>query len=497
MSTKKKTTKRKTTKAKPKACRKKLHSRRSSTPRLGSPRRSAPTRGPGKRPDLDRRLMAAQTVDDAVRVLNERHFIIRVGTTYVVGEERPHEPLRLLPFEEFKKRYLPYRFQVSPRCWMPLGSLYVSRAARRLYDGDLVFRPPGCPEATGPQDYNVWTGLAVEPKVGDWSRLQAHLFENLCRRQETDYEYLLNWLALGVQQPGRLPGVAVCMHGAEGTGKSALFAWYSALFPRQHTVQITHPRHLTGHFNVLLSGRVVVFADEAYFAGDKAAIGALHGLITEPRLVVERKYIDPSEVNNCTHLMIASNHDWIVHASKHARRYFVLKVADTHKQDHAYFDAITAQQNHGGREAMLYDLLHRDLRAFNPLAVPKTEGLRDQIAWSLQPHEAWWKERLMEASTRTWQTEIGKKELHQDYIDWMRKLQRGYPITLEQLSKYLVSFYGAGILRRVRAGGRQQHVYALPPLGDCRQKFDPGESWPEEPTLPAQVLTMLRRKVTR
>jgi hypothetical protein len=47
-------------------------------------------------------------------------------------------------------------------------------------------------------------------------------------------------------------------------------------------------------------------------------------------------------------------------------------------QNHDYFKAIVDQMEHGGREAMLYDLQHADLSNFNPRQIPMTDALQDQ-----------------------------------------------------------------------------------------------------------------------
>jgi hypothetical protein len=463
------------------------------TPRLGEPVEAESTdTDTADLPEFDRRIIACATPRDAVVLLNERHFIIRVGSSYVVGEERDGQPLRLLPYDEFKKRYMSHGFSIDGK-WTQLGTLYLRDTRHRFYDGELVCRPPGCRESAGPDDYNLWRQLAVKPRRGDWSLLQEHLFVNLCRKKQEHYDYLRKWMALAAQQPGRLPGVAVVLIGLEGTGKTAFYHWFGALFPPEHRVQITNKRHLVGHFNALLSGRVLVFADEAFFAGDRDATGALHGLITEPRRVIERKGIDPWEEDSCVHLMIASNHDWVVHASRVARRYFVLKVSDARMQDTAYFTRITKQQREeGGREAMLHDLLAEDLSDFNPYDFPRTEGLREQMDWSLLPHEAWWKEKLMEATADSWQStsNISKSQLHLQYTEWMRKMQRGYPITLIQLSKYFTRLYGKAVLARPRTDGRQHRVYAFPSLPEARERFDSAERWPVE----SPRIVRLRRK---
>jgi hypothetical protein len=425
---------------------------------------------------FDQRLLAA-TPDAAMAILNERHFVIRAGSGYVVADERPNEPLRLLPFAEFKKRYLPMD---------GLADRWLKSSAHRFYDGDLVSKPPGCPVPVGPDDYNLAaTVLAVDPTPGDWSKLRHHIEENLCRGDREKSEYFLNWCALLVQQPGRLPGVAICLQGDEGTGKGAMYRYLAALFAPQHVAQVTKREQLVGRFNAILSGRVLVFADEAFFAGDKSVIGALHGLITEPRQLIERKGIDCTfEEDNCVHLLIASNEEWVLHAGKHARRYLVLDVSDKHMQDTTYFNAITHQQNHGGREAFLDHLLSRDVRpeSFNPYNVPKTEALLDQIDRSRPPHEQWWKEQLTEATEGTWQEVQSKKGLHAVYLAWTERHHIPRPQTLDTLGKFFKKTYGLGVSRRVRSeqGGLRPRMFVFPDLATCRERFDARGHWPEE-----------------
>ena len=56
---------------------------------------------------------------------------------------------------------------------------------------------------------------------------------------------------------------------------------------RPHAMQITHSKHLTGSFNAHMRTVLFMFADEAFFAGDRANEGALKGLITEDYRVNE------------------------------------------------------------------------------------------------------------------------------------------------------------------------------------------------------------------
>jgi hypothetical protein len=38
----------------------------------------------------------------------------------------------------------------------------------------LVFAPPGSPEVVTADDFNIWGGLALAPKRGDWSARVEH-----------------------------------------------------------------------------------------------------------------------------------------------------------------------------------------------------------------------------------------------------------------------------------------------------------------------------------
>jgi hypothetical protein len=135
---------------------------------------------------------------------------------------------------------------------------------------------------------------------------------------------------------------------------------------------------LVGHFNSHLQHCSLLFADEAFFAGDRSHESVLKGLITEETILVEPKGVDPYPVRNCIHLIMSSNSDWVVPAGADARRYFVLDVADTHMQDYKYFADIAHQMDDGGRAALLHYLLTLDISDFDVRSVPKTAALADQ-----------------------------------------------------------------------------------------------------------------------
>jgi hypothetical protein len=188
-------------------------------------------------------------------------------------------------------------------------------------------------------------------------------------------------MSYAVQHPGRQGEVAVVMRGKEGVGKGVLAKEFGRLFG-SHYRHISQAGHLTGHFNAHLQQCSVLFADEAFFAGDRSHESILKALITEETLMIEPKGVDPFPVRNCLHLIMSSNNEWVIPAGADARRYFVVTVSDARKQNHSYFAAIARQMDAGGREALLEHLLKRDLSRFDVRNVPQTDALADQKAHS-------------------------------------------------------------------------------------------------------------------
>jgi hypothetical protein len=200
-------------------------------------------------------------------------------------------------------------------------------------------------------------------------------------------------MAAAVEHPERPAEVAIVLRGRRGSGKGGFAHVFGQLFA-SHFVHVSHAQHLSGHFNAHLQDAVVVFADEAFLAGDRHAGGALKMLITEPRIPIERKGHDVVFADNRIHLLIASNDQRIVPAGADERRFAVLDVAGEHAQDHRYFAALTDQLQHGGLEAMLYDLRAWDYSDVNLRQPPMTAALFDQKLHSMDPASRWWFDKL-------------------------------------------------------------------------------------------------------
>jgi hypothetical protein len=156
-----------------------------------------------------------------------------------------------------------------------------------------------------------------------------------------------------------------------------------------HYLYLFKSEQLTGRFNEHLRDAIFIFADEAFFAGDRKNEGSLKSIITEPVLTIEAKHGAVVTAPNYAHLMMATNNDWAIPATDDERRFAVFDVSDAVVRDFTYFNALNAQMAAGGLAAMLHALLRHNISNFNIRDVPQTDGLRDQKLLSLKGVPAW------------------------------------------------------------------------------------------------------------
>lgn len=335
--------------------------------------------------------------------LNAKHAVVRSvgGSCRIISEEWDEEMGRLsLDYQtatDFSTFYQNQKMEMmvegkdGPKAVsVPLGKWWMTHPNRRSYER-VIFAPGR--EVAG--SYNLWTGFGVEPRPGTFELYLAHLRENICSGEEDHFEYLLGWMAAAVQKPGEQGHTAIVLQGSRGAGKGVFASEFGSLFGR-HFMTVTNGDHLVGKFNAHLRDCVVLFGDEAFYAGDKKHEGALKVLITESMLMTEKKGVDAQTGRNYTHVILASNDDWVVPAGENERRFFIMRVSDDKAQDTKYFSAISKEMLSGGREALLHFLMHYDLSKFNVRDVPKTSALQAQKEHTFSAMEEWWYSKLQD-----------------------------------------------------------------------------------------------------
>lgn len=352
--------------------------------------------------DMDPQLLVDRAMDipKEIAELNRKHMVLKEQGAVVVYTEEldPLTGNRIYvrsTFQDLRNLYC-NRFVIlgvtarGATLEKDLGTYWLESPDRREYQG-VVFSPSKTPDGY----LNLWQGFTVTPKPGSWDLLREHILQNICNGDQKNFDYVISWLARMVQHPDEAGRVALVMRGKRGTGKG-VFAQAVGHLLGEHFLHLSNSRHLTGHFNLHLRTSVFVFADEAFWAGDKQGESTLKTLVTEDWAQFEGKGRDTIKGKNTVHLAIASNENWVVPAGLDERRFLVVDVSDSHIQDFTYFRSINAQLKAGGYEALLYDLLNHDIEDFDVFDVPKTEALLEQKIRSLDAGLAWWLDVLQE-----------------------------------------------------------------------------------------------------
>jgi hypothetical protein len=440
--------------------------------------------------------------------LNDRHAVVESLAGKCVTIEEVQEPVaegkwrsRLVvqSFADFKNRYMNRSVIVGQKkdgseVTESAGVWWLKSPHRRQYHG-LTFAPGRDVEGF----YNLWRGFAVQAVPGDCSMYLTHLRDVICKGNEQHFEYLIGWMARAVQFPDSPGQVAVVLRGAQGTGKSFFAKVFGQLFGR-HFLQVSDPKHLVGSFNAHLRDCVILFGDEAFFAGDKSHESVLKTLITEENMQIERKGFDVEQSPNYTHLIMASNSQWVVPAGANERRFFCLDVGTQFRQNSEHFAEIARQMDNGGREALLDYLLNYDLSNYEVRTVPTTEALRDQKHLTRDPVESWWFGKLVDGHQMgdepTWRKDIVCDDLMKDFVRWTQEFGIKHRVVPAQIGQFLkrmcpglsrrqksvvvtgLNIYQKEVDRHVKKG-----VWTFPSLETCRKAWDLNigdEVWPED-----------------
>lgn len=438
-----------------------------------------------------------------IEEINEDHAVVVRGSKTVVAWERFDPKLGRYRVEFLKKAdfhdkdtrrvHLPDEEGGESKATKPVTSLWFGSPYRRFYSA-IRFMPAGQPN---PGELNSWTGFAVEPRDDPegWSRLRAHIMDNIARGDAAAFAYIMNWLAAGVQWLGRPVGTALVLIGLKGAGKSILTDLYGHLFGA-HAFVTSHADDIFGKFNAHLETTLLLGAEEAVAPHDRTADGKLKDMITRKELRIEDKFFAIWSVVNHLRIIMTSNNDLVVRADPSDRRYAVFEVTNPDQTDpnarRRYFGAMVEQMETGGYEALLGELLARDISSWNPEVIPETDALRRQklINVASNPVRSWLHSRLAEGVQITWgvdpgdpgfrwseteEVEVPVRRVVEDFLAYAKanNLRVTDRMLSVQLKDYMPAAFKSKAVRFAAVNGSEVHrVYPFPPLPAARAAFE-------------------------
>lgn len=260
----------------------------------------------------------------------------------------------------------------------------------------------------------------------------------------------------------------------------------------RHYKHMTQEDHLTGRFNGHLQDALLTFADEVVYGGSKKTAGTLKAMVTEPKLTVERKGVDAYSFKNCARVGIASNEDWFIPAGPQSRRWLVLDVLPDKANDEKWFNDIYREMGNGGIEAMMYELMEREITS-NLKHAPHTKALQGQRERFLESRmdslQQWWYDCLESQTIEIvcylsdgleeaqWPQLVNKPEIYDNYRGWVRNSGLSTQPMTKSLFYSRVAELGFVELRPAsemvikRNGGKRQRMFEVPKHADACAAF--------------------------
>ena len=375
--------------------------------------------------------------------------------------------------------------------------------------------------------FNTWPGPAVyeSEEIQTWlndlgwtaEKLCDMPFKTLCKLMPALYEYfddvfcsrepdadilgyLLDYLAHIVQHPATLPGTAVMLLGAPGSGKS--FLGLNVLRPLVNPVDfIQQPsRGVTGQWTGQYANKLIGMVDDPRFPRDsEEAMSNLKSLITESPFTYEDKHMKGWRAENCLRLLINLNDNMSLRLDPNDRRFTVIRTSTLWREDTARFGALTKrlfgkQRTERGNATcahpadpedgyfwLFYHWLKnrkitRDLRV--KLGTESgsdytRQGGNDVYTWLLACSEA--KEWLNgEEHPEAWFEErpesYGKQELYAWYQKWSSKREdNARPVSQKRFFNEIKTWLDVRDARKKNdVTGEMVRVYLIPPVDQAK-----------------------------
>ena len=407
----------------------------------------------------------------AFREMNTRYFVARIGGGVFVFDEQDRNILSGgMAFTAFKQLHAGRVVN-----GVNVAAAWLSRPERRTYER-VVFDPAGNTETAA---FNTWRGLAVAPAAGSCVLILEHIRLVWCSGNMAQFEYVIRWLALLVQRPWQKPEVALVLRSREGTGKTIIVQILLNILG-VHGFVAAQKDQVAGRFNGHLFDKVLVVLEEAFFAGDPAAVSATKALVTNQTLGYEAKGKDAFSAANFAHVISMTNHEWAAPAGEDSRRWMMMDVSDAKRGKHDYFAALAAEIENGGTGAFLHHLLSIGLTDWNPRALPESNALHAQQRETMMrsdPVAAWWYHVLaegtftVEGGALDWANEIDAKDAQDSYIRASARARNAptWDAAAKRLRKYVPT--GAFVKSRKSGNGIRHFVYSLPDIADARICF--------------------------
>lgn len=346
---------------------------------------------------------------------------------------------------------------------------------------------------------NDWRGWGAEPKRGS-----VKPFLDLIKSVE-GWEWLLQWLAYPIQNPGTKLFSSVLLWSVEqGTGKTFIGDVMRDIYGENSNVITSVDLHDDSF--VWMRNMQFILGEEVSQTRSRADAGILKHIITGDTVTVNEKYVPSFHLPNCANFMFTSNKPDAIILDRGDRRFFVSKL-DRRRPQKFWNELDRWRKREGGPGFFMHYLQNSvDCKNFNPRAMPpETEEKTLMKSAGLTSVQQWVSELIedpVSVVADKFDEEIAKSTMRRDVFS-VAQILNWLPDDLRmtnrvQLSNALTMLGAVRNSSPVRLDkGKQLRLVAIQNLDYWRERVGVNKEWAanyEKKLTPIKKADKRRRK---
>jgi Family of unknown function (DUF5906) len=265
--------------------------------------------------------------------------------------------------------------------WIPATRAWLKMHEARSFRGTKCY--PGDIDPNDPNNeyYNKWKGFAVEP-IKDTVKVKKilrHIYEVNCLKNKERANHLLDFFAHMYQKPTEKPSFSIMIVSEEeGSGKSMIINAICEMVGINNAFPVSNLKMVFGDFNEIMDSCLLLSFEESDIKSNIRYTRELRDLITNPYALVNKKHKSHHRQPNFTRVVFIGNAEVLAYISRTDRRHTILRSAAIKIGKVDYFKDLKYVLDNGGKEALMYYLLHKDISKFTPFMSMWTEELDEQ-----------------------------------------------------------------------------------------------------------------------
>lgn len=302
-----------------------------------------------------------------------------------------------------------------------------------VYPPDMV-----CPDNV----YNAWRPFKME-QVTDWiespdavEMIKNHI-DVICDHNKYVIEYFTKWIACVIQFPSIKLPMPVFV-SKEGAGKGTIMRMMSKLLGQDKIFETQSPsEHVWGPVNGAMLNAYLVCLDEISKREMVASEGRIKGLITEPTMVINEKYIKKVVIQSYHKFIAFSNPDAYgnepMTTTESDRRKFFVQCSDELVGKTEYFSKLYKYIDSKDAMRSVYEYFKTmpDVKQVAKMKLPEVEYHNELKMMSMPPLKLFLRHYLQSHSVRS---DVLSRELYSSFKEWVTESGTKYECSEQQFA---------------------------------------------------------------